>query len=49
MKNADIIFAVLITGILTVLSVMLAYVSGEAHAVSLIQQAKEVLDNFGLI
>lgn len=44
MQNADIIFAILIVGIIVLLVIMLAYVLGEAHAVSLIQGMKQVFD-----
>lgn len=49
MKNADIIFALLMTGIVLLLAVMLAYVLGEAHAVSLIRGIKDVFDTYGNI
>lgn len=45
MKYADIIFSVLISGLLVLFVVMLAYVLGETHAVSLIQNVKEAFDN----
>lgn len=49
MKNADIVFASVISALLVILVILFAYYFGETHAVSLIRSVKEAFDTYGTI